>query len=161
MQNTLHTWTANGKWGAEFLNGDHSAATEYTLPSGKKTNFNFAMSNVNQARKFSTRLDLDAVALSGARFQTAFSTTINDFDRAQLTFNGVTDLNVKLTGMDDIKMRFEGKRAVRADKRNTDFKVQPEAFYIKSSNINCSCLFSLSSSLLNGDKTSIPPSTSK
>lgn len=124
MQNTLHTWTVNGKWGAEVLNGDHSIATEYTLPSGKKTNFNFAMSNVNQARKFSTRLDFDTLAISGARFQTSLSTTLNDFDRAQLTFNGVTDLTVKFTGMDDIKMRFEGKRVVRADKRNTDFKVE-------------------------------------
>lgn len=122
IENTLHTWTANGKWGAEFLNGEHAIAMEYTLPSAKKTNFNFALTNVNQARKFSTRIDLDTLAFSGTQFQTSFTTTLNDFDRAQLTFNGVTDLTVKFTGMDDIKMRFEGKRVVRGDKRNVDFK---------------------------------------
>lgn len=96
---------------------------EYSLPSAKKTGFNFAMTNVNQPRKFSTRVDLDTSAFSGAQFQTSFTTTLNDFDRAQITFNGVTDLTVKLTGMDDIKMRFEGKRLVRGDKRNVDLKV--------------------------------------
>lgn len=122
VQSRVYSSSLSGKWGAEILNGDHSLRVDMQLPSSKKAYVSINLSNVNQARKLSNRLDVETLLLSGNLHQTTINNVVTDLDRSAYTYTAVTDLSYKATNVEEMKWRMESKRSVKGDKRSIEFK---------------------------------------
>lgn len=130
IESRLYSLALVGKLGAEYLNGDHTVRMEVQLPLMKKMMWNMVMSNIYQAKTITNRLEVETQMSTGGTYQISFNNNVNDLDRNLYTYNANTDLTIKGTSMEDIKMRLDSKRTVRADKRNVDFKVRMLAIWI-------------------------------
>ena len=123
IESRLYSLALVGKLGVDYLNGDHAVRMELQLPLMKKIMWNMVMSNIYQAKTITNRLEVETQMSNGVSYQISFNNIVSDLDRTLYTYNANTDLTIKGTNMEDIKMRLDSKRTVRADKRNIEFKV--------------------------------------
>ena len=124
IESRLYSLALVGKLGVDYLNGDHAVRIELQLPLMKKIMWNMVMSNIYQAKTITNRLEVETQMSNGVSYQISFNNIVSDLDRTLYTYNANTDLTIKGTNMEDIKMRLDSKRTVRADKRNIEFKVE-------------------------------------
>ena len=124
IESRLYSLALVGKLGVDYLNGDHAVRMELQLPLMKKIMWNMVMSNIYQAKTITNRLEVETQMSNGVSYQISFNNIVSDLDRTLYTYNANTDLTIKGTNMEDIKMRLDSKRTVRADKRNIEFKVE-------------------------------------
>ena len=124
IESRLYSLALVGKLGVDYLNGDHAVRLELQLPLMKKIMWNMVMSNIYQAKTITNRLEVETQMSNGVSYQISFNNIVSDLDRTLYTYNANTDLTIKGTNMEDIKMRLDSKRTVRADKRNIEFKVE-------------------------------------
>ena len=123
IESRLYSLALVGKLGVDYLNGDHAVRMELQLPLMKKIMWNMVMSNIYQAKTITNRLEVETQMSNGVSYQISFNNIVSDLDRTLYTYNANTDLTIKGTNMEDIKMRLDSKLTVRADKRNIEFKV--------------------------------------
>lgn len=125
VENRIYSVGFNGKLGAvDFTNGDHTVRVELQLPTTKKMSLAMSLFNVNQARTMSNRLEVESQTPTGNTYQISISNAVNDLDRNLHTYNANIDVTIKGTNIEDVKMRIDSKRTIRADKRNVEFKVR-------------------------------------
>ena len=124
IESRLYSLALVGKLGVDYLNGDHAVRMELQLPLMQKIMWNMVMSNIYQAKTITNRLEVETQMSNGVSYQISFNNIVSDLDRTLYTYNANTDLTIKGTNMEDIKMRLDSKRTVRADKRNIEFKVE-------------------------------------
>ena len=118
IESRLYSLALVGKLGVDYLNGDHAVRMELQLPLMKKIMWNMVMSNIYQAKTITNRLEVETQMSNGVSYQISFNNIVSDLDRTLYTYNANTNLTIKGTNMEDIKMRLDSKRTVRADKRN-------------------------------------------
>lgn len=119
----MYSTAIEGKLGAEVLNGDHTLRVEVQLPSSKKTYVTVNLSNINQPRKISNRLEVETQWISGNLYQASINNVVSDLDRALRTYSAVTELSLKGSNLEEMKWKLESKRAIKGDKRSVELKV--------------------------------------